>query len=53
MLATMNDQFIITPWLLLVPLVVILLVVLKVPTTAISVGIVLDFLPKYLYRVVV
>ncbi|MCD8864076.1 MULTISPECIES: Na+/H+ antiporter NhaC [Staphylococcus] len=44
MLATMNDQFIITPWLLLVPLVVILLVVLKVPAVpAISVGIVLGF----------
>ena len=44
MLTTMNDQFIITPWLLLVPLVVILLVVLKVPAVpAISVGIVLGF----------
>lgn len=43
-LHTMQDQFIITPWLLLIPLIVIALVVVKVPAIpAIVVGIILGF----------
>ena len=43
-LHTMQDQFVITPWLLLIPLIVIGLVVVKVPAIpAIVVGIILGF----------
>lgn len=43
-LHTMQDQFVITPWLLLIPLIVIALVVVKVPAIpAIVVGIILGF----------
>ncbi|MGJ5701513.1 Na+/H+ antiporter NhaC [Staphylococcus equorum] len=43
-LTTMQDSFVITPWLLLVPLAVIALVVVKVPAIpAICVGIILGF----------
>lgn len=43
-LNTMQDNFLITPWLLLIPLIVIALVVVKVPAIpAICVGIVLGF----------
>src|SRR5699024_1641692 len=43
-LSTMQDKFVITPWLLLVPLAVIALVVVKVPAIpAICVGIILGF----------
>ncbi|WP_261721660.1 Na+/H+ antiporter NhaC [Staphylococcus equorum] len=43
-LTTMQDSFVITPWLLIVPLAVIALVVVKVPAIpAICVGIILGF----------
>ncbi|MGW7889245.1 Na+/H+ antiporter NhaC [Staphylococcus xylosus] len=43
-LATMQDNFLITPWLLLIPIIVIALVVVKVPAIpAICVGIILGF----------
>ncbi|MCY1569397.1 Na+/H+ antiporter NhaC [Staphylococcus pettenkoferi] len=43
-LNTMNDNFTITPWLLLVPAIVIILVVLKVPAIpAICAGVILGF----------
>lgn len=43
-LHTMQNQFVITPWLLLIPLIVIALVVVKVPAIpAIVVGIILGF----------
>ena len=43
-LTTMQDNFTISPWLLLIPLIVILLVVVKVPAIpAICVGIILGF----------
>ncbi|ANZ34560.1 Na+/H+ antiporter NhaC [Staphylococcus carnosus] len=43
-LTTMQDNFVISPWLLLIPLAVIVLVVFKVPAIpAICVGIVLGF----------
>ncbi|MGW8000441.1 Na+/H+ antiporter NhaC [Staphylococcus xylosus] len=43
-LATMQDNFLITPWLLLIPIIVIVLVVVKVPAIpAICVGIILGF----------
>lgn len=43
-LATMQDNFLITPWLLLIPIIVIALVVAKVPAIpAICVGIILGF----------
>ena len=51
-LNTMQDNFVITPWLLLVPLVVIVLVTFKVPAIpAICVGIIFGFLLKFLYKV--
>ena len=43
-LATMQDNFLITPWLLFIPIIVIALVVVKVPAIpAICVGIILGF----------
>lgn len=43
-LTTMQDSFVITPWLLIVPLAVIALVVVKVPAIpAICIGIILGF----------
>ncbi|WP_436945098.1 Na+/H+ antiporter NhaC [Staphylococcus xylosus] len=43
-LATMQDNFLITPWLLLIPIIVIALVVVKIPAIpAICVGIILGF----------
>ncbi|MGW7952848.1 Na+/H+ antiporter NhaC [Staphylococcus xylosus] len=43
-LATMQDNFLITPWLLLIPIIVIALVLVKVPAIpAICVGIILGF----------
>lgn len=43
-LTTMQDSFVITPWLLIIPLAVIALVVVKVPAIpAICVGIILGF----------
>ncbi|PTI80267.1 Na+/H+ antiporter NhaC [Staphylococcus succinus] len=43
-LQTMQDNFVITPWLMLIPLVVIALVVVKIPAVpAICVGIILGF----------
>ncbi len=43
-LATIQDNFLITPWLLLIPIIVIALVVVKVPAIpAICVGIILGF----------
>ncbi|PTI59829.1 Na+/H+ antiporter NhaC family protein, partial [Staphylococcus succinus] len=43
-LKTMQDNFVITPWLMLIPLVVIALVVVKIPAVpAICVGIILGF----------
>lgn len=43
-LATMQDNFLITPWLLLIPIIVLALVVVKVPAIpAICVGIILGF----------
>ncbi|WP_326012660.1 Na+/H+ antiporter NhaC [Staphylococcus xylosus] len=43
-LATMQDNFLITPWLLLIPIIVIALVVVKVPAIpAICIGIILGF----------
>lgn len=43
-LTTMQDSFVITPWLLIVPLAIIALVVVKVPAIpAICVGIILGF----------
>lgn len=50
-LHTMQVQFVITPWLLLIPLIVIVLVVVKVPAIpAIVVGIILGFFAQILVQ---
>lgn len=50
-LHTMQNQFVITPWLLLIPVIVIALVVIKVPAIpAIVVGIILGFFAQIMIQ---